>query len=533
MNNYYELRLLEHEFTDLLEGWIFDRAITPHKDVLECYLRNNGEARRLVFSANPEEIALFLDRYRPPKKSNVVDFFEELEESRIEAVELAEKDRLFYIRFNDRRRLLFKLYGNNPNACLVEGDTIRDAFKEPDRAVGSAPPAPQSPKFSQQVRPKASPKNQITELNPLLPRNLIPYLVDQYEVGNMEPGEVKSFVRMLTDEIRDNPSPRVLITGETCLWSEQVLDIDTEKSFTTVNECILFAYRNRVHYRRLNQKKERILSMLKRVLSKKRNQFEELSRADRHLERADRYEKYGHLLMAHAHESIEPGKEEIVVENLYNGDDRVEIPLNSEVDLAENAEHYYEKAKASRKSYHHARKQQGRVKGEIKSLKKLIDELAGIEDLPVLDKWIRENQGKLEKFGFGSGDSEQARSPFRKTKVGKYEIWIGKSAKSNDELTTLAHKEDIWLHARGVSGSHVVIRMGNRKDFPPKEVMLHTASYAAYYSKARGMKSVPVMITKKKYVRKPKGAGPGAVVVEREQVEMVPPRKPPEKNRSS
>ena len=68
--------------------------------------------------------------------------------------------------------------------------------------------------------------------------------------------------------------------------------------------------------------------------------------------------------------------------------------------------------------------------------------------------------------------------------------------------------------------------MGNRKDYPPQRVLLKAASYAAYFSKARGMQSAPVMYTKVKYVRKPKGAAPGAVVVEREQVEMVPPMKP-------
>uniref|UniRef100_UPI003568162F NFACT RNA binding domain-containing protein n=1 Tax=Fodinibius sp. TaxID=1872440 RepID=UPI003568162F len=92
--------------------------------------------------------------------------------------------------------------------------------------------------------------------------------------------------------------------------------------------------------------------------------------------------------------------------------------------------------------------------------------------------------------------------------------------------TSLAHKEDIWLHARGVGGSHVVIRMGNQKDYPPKRVILQAAGYAAFYSKARGMKTAPVMYTKRKYVRKPKGSPPGSVVLEREEVEMVPPVNP-------
>jgi predicted ribosome quality control (RQC) complex YloA/Tae2 family protein len=68
--------------------------------------------------------------------------------------------------------------------------------------------------------------------------------------------------------------------------------------------------------------------------------------------------------------------------------------------------------------------------------------------------------------------------------------------------------------------------MGNEKEMPPKQVLLEAASYAAFNSKAKGMKLAPVIITKKKYVRKPKGSPPGAVVVDKEEVEMVTPKKP-------
>lgn len=156
----------------------------------------------------------------------------------------------------------------------------------------------------------------------------------------------------------------------------------------------------------------------------------------------------------------------------------------------------------------------------------LADNLQQIDRLYALDNWIKQKKEKLERLGYGIDDEGQAESPFRKFSIGKYEVWVGKNAKSNDKLMHTAHKEDIWLHARGMPGSHVVIRMGNEKSFPPKAVILKAASYAAYYSKAKGMQTAPVMYTKQKYVRKPKGAAPGAVVVEREEVEMVPPTKP-------
>jgi len=89
----------------------------------------------------------------------------------------------------------------------------------------------------------------------------------------------------------------------------------------------------------------------------------------------------------------------------------------------------------------------------------------------------------------------------------------------------MAHKEDIWLHARGVGGSHVVIRMENNKNMPQKSTILKAASLAAWHSKARGSGLAPVVYTKRKYVNKPKGAPAGSVTVQKENVEMIQPKK--------
>jgi len=71
----------------------------------------------------------------------------------------------------------------------------------------------------------------------------------------------------------------------------------------------------------------------------------------------------------------------------------------------------------------------------------------------------------------------------------------------------------------------VVIRMNNNKEYPPRHVLLKTASVAAWNSKARGTKLAPVIVTKRKYVSNPKGAPAGTVRVHKEEVEMVEPKK--------
>ncbi len=526
MNNYYTLIYLNRELNEKIRNGFFDFAISPHKDVLEIYIQIDDQKFRLIFSTNPNETALFLDRYRPPKKSNVIDFFQRLEGEKITKFSLAGKDRLMYAHFEGDRFLLFKLYGGNPNVYFVEENRIVDAFKNPEEVKGEKPPEPYAPTFADEITAEAKSKNQITKLNPLLPRNLLPYLIKQHEVEEMTVDEVKKFVAEITQALLENPNPRVLKTGDLCLWSEEILDLPNDKSFETVNRAVLHAYRNAVHLRRLHNKKENVVQLLERVTSKKEAQLEQLRQADKSLERADEYEKYGHLLMANAHQSIDYGKDSIKLDDFYEENETLEIPLKEGMSIAENAEYYYDKAKSSRKSYKEAQKRIPNVEKEVKLSNRLLQEVRDVEHLPELESWMKDHSDELEKFGYGVEEDSQASSPYRKFKEGKYEIWVGKSAKSNDKLTSLAHKEDVWLHARGVGGSHVVIRMGNQKDYPPKQVILKAAGYAAYYSKAKGMKMAPVMYTKRKYVRKPKGAAPGAVVVEKENVEMVPPLNP-------
>jgi predicted ribosome quality control (RQC) complex YloA/Tae2 family protein len=94
----------------------------------------------------------------------------------------------------------------------------------------------------------------------------------------------------------------------------------------------------------------------------------------------------------------------------------------------------------------------------------------------------------------------------------------------------VAKKEDLWFHARHVPGSHVVLQTNNAKQIP-KEAIEQTAEIAAYFSDAKTQKHAPVAYTKKKFVRKPRGAAPGAVLLEKEEVVIVTPRIPEEKLR--
>lgn len=147
----------------------------------------------------------------------------------------------------------------------------------------------------------------------------------------------------------------------------------------------------------------------------------------------------------------------------------------------------------------------------------LDSQIAEVEESESMKDLKRQQKATMKKT-----DQEQENKRFREFKWKGYKIWVGKNSRNNDILTIkYAHKEDLWLHARGVPGSHVVLKQQG-KDFP-QDIIETAAEIAAYYSKGSGSVLCPVIYTRRKYVRKPKGSEPGTVAIEREEVIMVEP----------
>jgi predicted ribosome quality control (RQC) complex YloA/Tae2 family protein len=89
-------------------------------------------------------------------------------------------------------------------------------------------------------------------------------------------------------------------------------------------------------------------------------------------------------------------------------------------------------------------------------------------------------------------------------------IYVGKNNRQNDALTLqTARSEDIWLHAKNIPGSHVMIDFEGE---PPETTLREAASLAGFYSQARASSAVPIDYTPRKFVKKPSGARPGMVI---------------------
>jgi predicted ribosome quality control (RQC) complex YloA/Tae2 family protein len=117
----------------------------------------------------------------------------------------------------------------------------------------------------------------------------------------------------------------------------------------------------------------------------------------------------------------------------------------------------------------------------------------------------------------------KASGPYRRISLGDgWEALLGTSAAGNATVTfDLAQSNDLWLHARGMPGAHVILRGKNSS--PPDEIVERAAQLAAHHSAARSAGAVEVDVTERRYVKKIPNAPPGLVRYANERTVRVAP----------
>lgn len=525
MNNYFVLYHLTAFLKQFCLDSTFQFSISPFKDVWTAYIGSDDQVFKLLLSTHPSETVLLLEDFKPAKKSNVTSFFDQISNKKILDLNVSDHDRFIHIYIEDDYKLLLQLFGNKPNIFLIQKNKILESFKNPDQNRGKIPPAPRQPTTDFKIKKEGlSAKKTILNIEPKFPRHLISHVINYYSLEEKNSTEIAEVVVNLTEAMIDNPEFRVLEDDYLCLIPELLLPVANKKTFENINSAIKHLYFNTSKERRLTSKIQQIKPALDKRIQALESLIDQLKDAERGLKRAEKYEQFGHILMANAHESSEFEAETITLPNYYDDNKPVKISIKPKMSIAENAQNYYDKSSKTIRSVKESKRRLKDSISDLEKLNKLKESLSKIQKIYEFNDWHKDHIGELHELGVINKSSKEFSSPYRKFKIEQFEVWIGKNAKSNDRLTTDAHKEDVWMHARGVSGSHLVIRMNNNKEMPPKHILLKAASLAAYHSKARGSDLVPVIITKRKYISKPKGAPVGSVRVNNEQVEMVHPQ---------
>ena len=267
-------------------------------------------------------------------------------------------------------------------------------------------------------------------------------------------------------------------------------------------------------------------------------------------EEANQYRLWADLLLARQND-VRQGLQSVTLPNLFESREtltQVTIPLDPRLDAVGNANRIFHKYHKLRRALALVPPQIQQNAAEIATIEQLLADLM-LADTPAevaLVKAETQTAGYMRGAqGIKGQQKHQKPSHSGKGKGGKvvkgkpvppgggvplhlqsregFTILIGKNSRQNEDVTFhQAASHDMWLHARGVPGSHVIIKAGGRDI--PRSTIEQAANLAAWYSQARGSTSVPVDYTLQRYVRHMKGGGPGMVIYDHERTVYAEPR---------
>ena len=240
----------------------------------------------------------------------------------------------------------------------------------------------------------------------------------------------------------------------------------------------------------------------------------------------ERHRQLGDIVTANIHRIIK-GQTILQAEDFYDEDMKViEIPISPILSPQQNAAKFYKDYARMKNAEKELTHQMELGENELHYLKSVLEELNRAET----DAELEEIRQELHAGGYVKMDSAKKRmkqskvQPMRFESTDGYPIYVGRNNRQNDELTfKLARKDDIWLHAQKVHGSHVIISCGGTK--PPDDTITQAAQLAAYYSEANGGQNLPVDVTSVKQVKKIPGAKPGMVIYHTYNTVIVNPYK--------
>jgi len=240
----------------------------------------------------------------------------------------------------------------------------------------------------------------------------------------------------------------------------------------------------------------------------------------------ERLRQLGDIVTANIHK-IQKGQTLLQAEDFYDPDMKViDIPLSPILSPQQNAGKFYKDYTRMKNAEKELTRQLELGEQELQYLESVLEEL----ERAGTDAELEEIRQELSEGGYVRGDTGKKRMKQKKTQPMRFEstdgfpIYVGRNNRQNDELTfRLARKDDIWLHAQKVHGSHVIISCSGAT--PPDDTVTQAAQLAAFYSEHKGGQNLPVDVTPVKQVKKAPGGKPGMVLYHTYKTVIVNPYK--------
>ena len=272
-------------------------------------------------------------------------------------------------------------------------------------------------------------------------------------------------------------------------------------------------------------------TLLNIILSTLKKYEKRLQNIDSKLEECktmDQFKLYGELITSNLYKIPNYNTDFVTLENYYNNNELIRIPLNKKFSPQYNAKLYYKKYSKLKNALDIVSNQKLETINEIKYIESTIYELEVCKDIADVQEIYDEiSENEIFKNTFSKKNlskKKNSKKPKKMTtnkfvsfnplkyNIEGYTIYVGRNNKENDYLTNkFANKNDIWFHTKEIHGSHVILKT-NPNEQVPENIICEVAKLAATHSKAKNSSNIPVDYCLVQYVKKVPGNKPGLVI---------------------
>lgn len=548
------------EMRDTLLGGRLYKIAQPESDELLLTVKNDGSQYRLIISVNASLPLLYLTDKNKQSPMTAPNFCmllrKHIQNGRIVDISQPDMERIVRMEIEHldemgdicRKFMIVELMGKHSNLIFCdEKEMIIDSIKHISGMVSSVrevlpgksyfvpqqgdkknPLLAEKSEFVETVLTKAGPVykavyGSYTGLSPLLAQEICFRAgIDGNLPGNALSSQEADALYLAFSECMnvvktDRFTPCIAYTGkQPAEYAALPLTMygqgeDRLQMMDSMSALVEFYYEKKNTITRIRQKSADLRKIVQTALERNIKKYDLQRQQMKDTLKKDKYRVYGELINTYGY-GLQPGSKSFEALNYYTNE-MITVPLDETLTPSENAQKYFDKYGKMKRTYEALETLTEEVKAEITHLESISTAL----DIAVAEADLTQIKQELTESGYikrkGNTPKEKIVSkPFHYISSDGFDMYVGKNNFQNEELTfQFASGNDWWFHAKGMAGSHVIVKAPKDEELPDR-TFEEAARLAAYYSKAREQAKAEVDYTLKKNVKKPAGSKPGFVV---------------------
>lgn len=284
------------------------------------------------------------------------------------------------------------------------------------------------------------------------------------------------------------------------------------RPYDSVSRLLFDYYSMREEKTRMRQKSADLRKLVQTMLERSTRKYQLQEKQLKDTEKKEKFRVWGDLINTYGYQ-LTGGEPELVCENYYDENREIKIPLDPQLTAGQNAKRYYDR-------YAKLKRTEEAVGEEIRKTARESEHLASILaslDLATEESDLSQIREELTEYHYvrrHQGDKKKQKilsKPLHFVSSDGFDIYVGKNNYQNEEVSfKIASGSDWWFHAKGIPGSHVVVK-ANGKELPDRTYE-EAAGLAAYYSKGRDAEKVEIDYIQRRFLKKTPGGPPGFVI---------------------